>query len=540
MPVPMTERMGLLVRGLPAVVAAVCALTLPPPAAGTTSVAPPVPTARQLSVLAVQPHALIAALPGAEPLLQLTGATPVSRASGLWQVDGGAVTWLVPALARAGLLRYAEADSTRTVAGHLELGDPLIPRAWQIQRVGADLTEPPGPGVPITIVDTGIDMANPDFTERPDVTLANTQHVPGFDDVDYHGTIVATSAAAAANGVGTVGIHPYARLRIYDLPTLEDSDIIRILDRVAAGPRSVVNLSIGGPGFSRSLYEAVMRVVDSGSLVVAASGNSFRQGNPAIYPADTPHVVTVAGTNQADDPAPFSSGSRHVDIAAPGTDIPVQHPTDPERFMLADGTSFAAPIVAAAAAWVWTSRPDLDAGQLAELLRRSSRDVGPGGFDTRTGHGVLDLQAALRNPVPAPDPGEPNDDVDLIVGGKVLERAKPPLTTPGKPQATVAARLATIEDPHDVYRLFVPAGGTVTVTVEPDADVDLALWSSRARTVMRSKQLRLGVSAGPGHQTESLSFTNGGARRISVYADVWIPGRTGGKAAAYTLSVTTG
>jgi hypothetical protein len=171
-------------------------------------------------------------------------------------------------------------------------------------------------------------------------------------------------------------------------------------------------------------------------------------------------------------------------------------------------------------------------------LRRSARDAARPGFDTRTGHGVLDLQAALAAPAPAVDPGEPNDDIDLVAGGKVLGRGKAPLTTPTKPAATLSARLATIEDGHDVYRLHVPAGRTVTVTVVPDADVHLALWSARARTVLGSKKLRLGVSARSGRQTEVLTFTNGRASAVSVYADVWIPGR-GGKTAGYTLSVTT-
>lgn len=531
--------MGGVARRLIAALAAVVTLALAPAAAGAWQAAPRIPHGHKLAKLAKARHALVSALPGAEPLLELAGASRVSTISGLWRVDGAALPWLVPALDARGLVRYVEPDRTRVVAGHLDLGDPLLDRAWQIARVGADRSEPPGPGMPITIVDTGLDTSSPDFAGRPDVLLLNVQSIPGFDDPGYHGTIVATSAAAAANGVGTVGIHPFARLRIYDLPTLEDSDIVAILDRLSVGPRSVVNLSIGGPGFSRSLYEAVMRVVDSGSLVVAASGNSFQLGNPPIYPADTPHVLTVAATDQADEPAPFSSGSRHVDLAAPGTDIPVQHPRDPDRFLLADGTSFAAPIVSAAAAWIWTLRPDLDASQVAELIRRTSRDVGRAGFDNRTGYGVLDLDAALRSPAPSPDPGEPNDDVDLVVGGRVLPSGKPPLTAPGQPAATLSARLATVEDPHDVYRIYVPPGRRVSITVSPDADVDLVLWSAQARSVRGSKALRLGLSALRGRQVESLAYRNRGSRGVYLYADVRIPGREGGRSATYTLRVTT-
>lgn len=256
-------------------------------------------------------------------------------------------------------------------------------------------------------------------------------------------------------------------------------DRVTALERLATHRHVLVSVRPD----SRALEETVMRVVDSGSLVVAASGNSFLSGNPAIYPADTPHVLTVAGIDQADAPAPFSSAGPHVDLAAPGMDIPVQHPLEPDRHALAGGTSFAAPMVSAAAAWIWTLRPGLDASQLAELLRRSARDVGTPGHDRRTGFGVLDLASALTMPAPEPDPGEPNDDIDLLSAGPVLTRAKPTLTGPGRASATVVARLDAVEDRHDVYRALVPARRTLVVTVTPDAAP--ALRSRRLRFATR-------------------------------------------------------
>lgn len=524
-----------------ALLASIAAGLLPASAATAAhSLPPPVPTGRALLALTAHPHALVAVHPGAEWLLALAGADRVSERLGLWRVEGTAAGWLVPLLAGRGLLRFAEADRVRMVAGHLEQGDPLLAEAWQLGRVGADLSEPPSGGVPITIVDTGLDMSNPDFSARPAVTLLTSQQVGPFGTEQYHGTIVATSAAAAANGVGTVGVAPYSPLRVYDLPTLDDSDIIIALDRIAGGAPSVVNLSIGGPGFSRSLHEAVLGVVNAGSLVVAASGNSFQDGNPDIYPADTPHVLTVAGTDQADAAASFSSGGDAVDLAAPGVDIPVQHPTEPSASALADGTSFAAPIVSAAAAWVWTLRPELDASQLFELLRRSARDVGPAGWDSRTGYGVLDLQAALAAPAPIADPGEPNDDIDLIVGGRVFVRGKPALTGPGRITTSVTARLDAVEDPHDVYRVFVPGRRTLTVLVEPTGNVDLSVWSSTARSVLKSRRARLAASAHPGNQRESLTVRNDGKKGVFVYVDLSSPGGRGGATASYTLTVQAG
>ena len=95
-------------------------------------------------------------------------------------------------------------------------------------------------------------------------------------------------------------------------------------------------------------------------LVVAAAGNDGETGNALTYPASLPHVLTVAATNQQNEATTFSSRSRFVDIGAPGQDMTVATALD-QSWAPEDGTSFAAPLVAGAAAWVWTVRPDLDA-----------------------------------------------------------------------------------------------------------------------------------------------------------------------------------
>ena len=58
------------------------------------------------------------------------------------------------------------------------------------------------------------------------------------------------------------------------------------------------------------------------------------------------------------------------------------------------GTSFSSPLVAGAAAWVWTVRPELDASQLFEVMRRSAVDIDAPGRDDATGFGLLNVPAA--------------------------------------------------------------------------------------------------------------------------------------------------
>ena len=124
------------------------------------------------------------------------------------------------------------------------------------------------------------------------------------------------------------------------------------------------------------------------------------------------------------------------------------------------GTSFSSPLVAGAAAWVWTVRPELDASQLFEVMRRSAVDIDAPGRDDATGFGLLNVPAALAYAAPVPDPLEPNDDIDYVTPGKTFDNGIPPLTTRAKPSTTLTGRLATVEDPRDVYRVFAPAHGS--------------------------------------------------------------------------------
>ncbi|MGH2933521.1 MAG: S8 family serine peptidase, partial [Gaiellaceae bacterium] len=88
------------------------------------------------------------------------------------------------------------------------------PVQWFLAAVGAAQTAAPGPGVPLTIVDSGVDASQPDFAGRPDTTYLNAQTVSGPGE--FHGTEVASVAAAPANGTGISGVYPRARLEVWD------------------------------------------------------------------------------------------------------------------------------------------------------------------------------------------------------------------------------------------------------------------------------------------------------------------------------------
>ena len=240
-------------------------------------------------------------------------------------------SYAVADLRRAGVVRISRKERLLpTLATTLQLAtDPLVPFEWWRAAVGADQVDPPGPGKPVTVVDSGLDLSHPEFATRPNTTALNPQTTSDADE--DHGTAVASVVAATNNGVGIVGIYPEAVLRVWDASPFgflnEGAAIEGIYEAARRGP-GVINLSFGGEDDDPLLDDAIQFAFRSGSLVVAAAGNEALDGNPPNFPAFYPHVLTVGATDERNRVAAFSTISPTVDLAAPGVRIPVAEPFD--------------------------------------------------------------------------------------------------------------------------------------------------------------------------------------------------------------------
>ena len=472
--------------------------------------------------------------------LAAAGAEPVDARLRLWRLAPQVAANVVPALRARDALVFAQRERTYRAAATTDTPDPLQGEQWWLSQIGIDGLTPPGPGVPITIVDSGLDVSHPEFAGRPDTETLNAQEPAGIGG--EHGTSVASVIGAPQNGVGVVGIYPRALLRSWDAAKgdgtqLESTEIAGGILAAARAGKSVINLSLGSDASDLPIQLAVDEAVASGSLVVAASGNDGDRGSPLGYPAAYPHVLTVAATDKTGNVAPFSSRSRYVDLAAPGTDIVVASALG-KSWRPASGTSFSSPMVAAAAAWVWTVRPTLTAGQVAEIMRRSARDLPPTGRDLASGFGMLNVGAALALPTPVADPYEPNDDIDQVSpsGDRYVARVQP-LTTTSRRTTRVVGRVDAYEDPRDVYRVWLPAGHRFASTLTTSSDGDLALYSSSAPSVVGrfATTGRLAVASTRG-TNERLVYANGKRGRWA-YIVVRLPGGT--LEATYQLHVSS-
>jgi subtilisin family serine protease len=444
--------------------------------------------------------------------LRDAGARLIDGPSRLWEVDEATSSALVDSLRAEGKVAFTQPVRTYEVAATSRALDPLSESEWWRSEIGADGLVPPGPGVPVTVVDSGVYIEHPEFAGRADLELLNEQEPAPLGG--EHGTMVSSLIGAPENGQGIVGIYPRVVLRSWDAAKgqgteLDSGEIVNGILAAARAGRGVINLSLGGPR-DLAIEYATEEAVARGSLVVAASGNEGDRGNPLGYPAALPHVITAAATDRTGQVAEFSSRSNYVDVSAPGDGITVASALN-GGWRDVSGTSFAAPLVAGAAAWLWTARPTLDAAQVAEIIRRSARDIGRPGRDPDSGFGMIDVRAALTFPTPTRDPGEPNDDMDNVdPNGDRNYLTRPALTTRAKTRATFSGRVDRWEDPRDIYRMWLPARTKLTITATSPADVDLGLFRSGVTTVVgpSAADYRLARSRTRG-ATERLSYTNG-------------------------------
>ena len=342
---------------------------------------------------------------------RLTGAQIADLAE---DGDVAAITRDVPMVAAANVTQGTQADQSWLAATGLD--------------VAASKTR--GPLPTIAVVDSGIDAGRRDFGNRVvgQITLTSLQP-NAVGDGRGHGTFVAGIAA------GVDGAAPSARLVALDV--MDDagkamtSDVIAAADWILQNKDRygirVANFSLHSsrPSSFRSdpLDRAVERLWFAGVVVVTSVGNYAKGGAPSgvpFAPANDPFVLTVGAsdlgeTSRADDDsnAPWTAYGRTPDgflkpeIGAPGRRLVGPVPAGstlllerpdravPPASMRLSGTSFAAPIVSAAAAYVLAAHPDWTPDQVKGALMASAIDAGKAAAGS-LGVGSVDARGAQR------------------------------------------------------------------------------------------------------------------------------------------------
>lgn len=333
-------------------------------------------------------------------------------------------------LAATGAFEFVEVASR--VEWHGVPNDPGFASAWHLHntgqhggRRGADVSaawafeiEDGDPRVTIAIIDSGVDTTHLDLlpnlwihrgeiphNHRDDDHNGYVDDFIGYDfehgDVDAHsqddhGTAVAgVLGAVGNNGLGVVGLAGGGRdasgctlmpLRIGGEDANGSAIDDAILYAIDHGAR-VICLALGvRPSPSIDLALDAAQAADV--VVIASAGNH----GEVSYPASSPWVIAVSGTNGHDHAGLFSRGPR-IAVAAPAVNILTTLPGG--GYGLRTGTSFAAPQVAALAGLLLSLSKGLVATQVRAILESTATDVDSPGIDETSGHGRIDAWRAL-------------------------------------------------------------------------------------------------------------------------------------------------
>ncbi len=310
----------------------------------------------------------------------------------------------------------------------------------------------PGEHVTVAVIDTGIYSQHPnfknlvfrdgfDFISDPINALDgngwdSNPEDPGDNQLSFHGSHVTGIIAAQPNHAelapdsitGVAWGADIMPLRVLGADGGTSYDLIQAL-RYAAGlkndtgrypakPADIINLSLGGIEFSAAEQATIDEVINSGAVIVAATGNQGR--NQVNYPASYQNVIAVGATDRQGNLSSYSNSGPFIDIVAPGGECndttctggirsigatgALRNSSDqrqPDWTNLA-GTSMAAAHVSALLSILRSSLPSLDAFDLSSLLKSGALTKNepdshePTSFSRLTGWGTLDSRKILE------------------------------------------------------------------------------------------------------------------------------------------------
>jgi subtilisin len=226
-----------------------------------------------------------------------------------------------------------------------------------------------GKNIKVAVLDTGLDLAHPDFAGR---IIYSRSFVPGeaVQDRHSHGTHCIGTACGPLNPTDAnrdrYGIAYestiYAGKVLNNAGSGADGWILGGINWAIANKCEVISMSLGAltnaPGYSAAYENAARAALNNGCIIIGAAGNDYSR--PVSHPANCPSIMAVAAVNSSNVKADFSNITFYpphgkVDIAGPGVGTLSSVPM-PQKYGTKSGTSMATPHVAGIAAlWAQSS-----------------------------------------------------------------------------------------------------------------------------------------------------------------------------------------
>jgi len=247
---------------------------------------------------------------------------------------------------------------------------------------------------------------SPDISEGYDYSAAN------------HGTVVAGIISASQNDNGITGIAPQAKIMSLRVLNKQGSGntlvLAQAIEYAIENGADIINFSLVGEFYDETLQKAIKKAYDNGVMIVAASGNEEQDGlnldiDPRYPVCDADGINRVMGVAALDKDKKLSQFSNYgescIDISAPGEDFysTTYYDLNNDDFKTFykggwNGTSVAAPTVAATMALIKMQYPDLRPYDIYNIIMASSQDLSEANplHYVDLGKGLLDVGAALN------------------------------------------------------------------------------------------------------------------------------------------------
>jgi subtilisin family serine protease len=356
--------------------------------------------------------------------------------------------------------------------------DPGEALQWDMAMIHADQAhqvQGGRPEVQVGVLDSGISGYHVDFQKNG---VSNVDCALGHDslgilpanlaigspdpcvDNQFHGTHVAGTIGARANGIGVVGVAPNVTLvpvKVCDATGYcYASSVVDGITYAGDKKLEVINMSFfvdddafqastefkcttdpTQRAFRTALERALQYARNQGVVAVAALGNESKDlahpvddaGQPIqnackVIPGEASGVVGVSALGPTSGLASYSNyGTGATDVAAPGgdgttgdctTNILSTLPGD--TYGCIEGTSMASPHVAGLAALIESQYGylgadgdwKLDPTKVESILQSSAIDIGSPGYDACYGNGRIDAYRAVTGATArATDPSAP-------------------------------------------------------------------------------------------------------------------------------------
>lgn len=309
---------------------------------------------------------------------------------------------------------------------------PQVPEAWDLARGVSSVT--------VAIIDTGVDLRQPDLAGR---IASGANFIIGEEgrseqDNVGHGTAAAGIIAATPNnGQYAAGIN--WRAKVMGIKAFNDQGRARMTEIVGAirhagtSGVTIVNMSYVYTTYP-AVAEDVAVLTDAVNtfllarniITIAAAGNFGSANNPgrmndALPPGSIPGVIAVAATELSDADFPKfreqisdrSSRGSWVSVTAPGKFVRTLWRTNPPGcveapcttegtlgYQSGTGTSYATPVVSGVASLIKGCYPTLTTAQVKSLIESSADKIGTdayvSGRNNTYGYGRVNAFKAMQ------------------------------------------------------------------------------------------------------------------------------------------------